>query len=1047
MQKIDQNHKYNFELDLELKAVQNEDFEQEYLEHCLRDTRRKLSIKNNQYIHNQTKSDKSNDGYDFRTPKLTTHTNLNNVVTSEIQQSHTLTPKQVNQEKPISTGSSIMQFFFIRRFLEKLTFQSKRLQNLNITHLNLIDDKASDKASLLAYKQTKIQKGLTINQLNRIVQTNITIKERKWESFKRNLQESKQKTIRQITNIANKIPLVQPENDFKLYWDIFASFFRVILVVLVPLEISFHTQILFQDYVGLTLTILFILQFDLFIRINTLCYENGKAITDRWEIIIRQINKSWFTDFSLIIIIVVFIFNSNAQDGYDLFLLILLTQYKHIFEALSKTDQISYFTRPQRGIIGLIKFITSLFYIMHIFSCIWFWFSSIDKSNSWIVTKELDGQTWQLQYLESIYFAIVTMLTIGYGDNVPKNSIEKIVTIIFILGACLWFSYSINFIGSIMNDITQNQVERSQKMRVINKYMTQRKIPFSLQHQVKEYLTYRWKEDDEVDLQMEQILLEQLSDELKEELEKQAYKVFIQKSELLQKQFSLEFRNALFKSIKRKIIQPQHTFQSEINGQQHLCFVEQGVLLYQHKDRKQRSKMNASVHQGQFFCVREFLMQTPEYEIFKAQSYVSLLILSKQDFLETLRDFPDDFQKYCQLRDSYSLENENCQIQFSSFCPACNNFDHSLKSCCQIQLILNKEVIIKKHQMSQEQQRQLYLRKTFDKPIQTRAELTYVQECALYFQTENQNQINEQLKLQLVYDQENDSFQGNSEIHNIYDPMPSVNIFQINEILSSPLKPVQNKTFPKVEFEEEKQKEKNENHKTNLLMAQSQRINRKGSLPSKQLQRRNTKSPSILFSMNEIAEEANETTLIVYESDRIKNVNNFNFYMKENIKLMYNKLLKFSDDKSNSIYQALNSLQYIYWKYNAVTIEDFESIFNYDHYFSQSNSINTIEMANKNLHAWQSEILSKFSKYLYYPYQFINKFLKLKRIQQQSAAINAASKFKKVQKKIWLIQLRNNLSSKKLISSSKNIKLSKSKMNSIVPYSGESLQSIQISQS
>lgn len=47
------------------------------------------------------------------------------------------------------------------------------------------------------------------------------------------------------------------------------------------------------------------------------------------------------------------------------------------------------------------------------------------------------------------------MLTIGYGDNVPKNSIEKIVTMIFILGACniknnilgLWFSYSVNFIG------------------------------------------------------------------------------------------------------------------------------------------------------------------------------------------------------------------------------------------------------------------------------------------------------------------------------------------------------------------------------------------------------------------------------------------------------------------------------------------------------------------------------------------------------------------------------------------------------------------------
>lgn len=36
--------------------------------------------------------------------------------------------------------------------------------------------------------------------------------------------------------------------------------------------------------------------------------------------------------------------------------------------------------------------------------------------------------------------------------------------------------------------------------------------------------------------------------------------------------------------------------------------------------------------------------------------------------------------------------------------------------------------------------------------------------------------------------------------------------------------------------------------------------------------------------MNEIAEEVNETTIIVYESDNIKNTNNFNFYMRENIR-------------------------------------------------------------------------------------------------------------------------------------------------------------------
>lgn len=38
-----------------------------------------------------------------------------------------------------------MQFFFIRKFLEQITLQRRRLENLNNTHLNLIDDRASDK--------------------------------------------------------------------------------------------------------------------------------------------------------------------------------------------------------------------------------------------------------------------------------------------------------------------------------------------------------------------------------------------------------------------------------------------------------------------------------------------------------------------------------------------------------------------------------------------------------------------------------------------------------------------------------------------------------------------------------------------------------------------------------------------------------------------------------------------------------------------------------------------------------------------------------------
>jgi hypothetical protein len=54
------------------------------------------------------------------------------------------------------------------------------------------------------------------------------------------------------------------------------------------------------------------------------------------------------------------------------------------------------------------------------------------------------------------------------------------VAIIFILGACLWYSYAVNTIGYIIEEISANSVKRGIKIRVINAYMSRRKVPYSL---------------------------------------------------------------------------------------------------------------------------------------------------------------------------------------------------------------------------------------------------------------------------------------------------------------------------------------------------------------------------------------------------------------------------------------------------------------------------------------------------------------------------------------------------------------------------------------
>ncbi|CAD8109319.1 unnamed protein product [Paramecium sonneborni] len=983
MKNLKPEDNYSNSLDRELRAEQNEDFEQQYLEFCLKESRPSSIFQNAMFSLSRT--DKTPDI--TYTPKPENDFLQNDVISlSEMQ-------TQINKTSK-DTGSSLMAFFFIRRFLEKVGQKRRQLETLNWSILNLISDKASENTNVMAYAKQFQRKELSFLSVQRILTQQI-IKKRTLEKLKETLHYMQRQAFKYFLLTLSFIPLIQPESIFKMYWDFFVTFIRGILVCLVPLEISFNSQILLSEDRIFSMLIFIVLWLDYFININTITYKSGKALVDHWEIIKAQTNNSILIDQSITFILIINIYLPSGN--YDLILILLLGQLKHIYDTFLKVDQISYLTRPLRGRISLVKFLVSLIYVAHLFSCIWFWFSSIDQNDSWIITKRLGNLKWPSQYLEAFYFAIVTMLTIGYGDNVPQNQIEKIVTIIFILCACLWFSYSVNFIGGIIDDITQNQVERNKKMRVINKYMREREIPFALQYQIKEYLTYRWKEDDEIDLEMEQTLLGQLSDELKEELDKQAYKMFILKCEFLQKFFSLEFRNALFKSIKRKIIQPQNTFSIEFNGEHHLCYIEQGTLLYQHVDGKQRSKINSHIDHGRFICVKEFLLNSQERELFKAAGYVSLLILSKQDFLETLKDFPEDFQKYCQLRDQLTLNLDQELIKEGQFCPVCNKIDHQLNKCPQVQLIPNKEIVIKRHNFHHTQERRHHKRRFIDKPIMTRAEMLFVQECARIFAQDNPQFIQNQQKCQHIVEQELEP----NIIFIATEEQPSVKVFPVSEefLVTSGHQAAKRCIDLEIQSDIRIDKQNKPQQKYN-----SKRIYKVGSIYDHQFLRQNTKSPSLLSSLNEPSiEQNNNEAFINNEVDAFrKQIKDFQQMHAENIKIVYHQLQKFSDDPQ--LTKQVKEITYLYIQQYNQSEPNLDLIYNYDFYFPSHNITSIIEQINKNKQSWQQLILNRFQVYMLYPFQFILKFMKYKRTKNYVSIINKFENIQRVKRKIMFLR-------------------------------------------
>jgi len=72
------------------------------------------------------------------------------------------------------------------------------------------------------------------------------------------------------------------------------------------------------------------------------------------------------------------------------------------------------------------------------------------------------------RYISSIYFAVTTMLTVGYGDISGKTPIEKVFCSLSILITCCVFAYAMSVIGTIIDSMDQKESEIMFKFIIIN---------------------------------------------------------------------------------------------------------------------------------------------------------------------------------------------------------------------------------------------------------------------------------------------------------------------------------------------------------------------------------------------------------------------------------------------------------------------------------------------------------------------------------------------------------------------------------------------------
>jgi len=120
-----------------------------------------------------------------------------------------------------------------------------------------------------------------------------------------------------------------------------------------------------------------------------------------------------------------------------------------------------------RGFERLFFFMIFAFMVIHIIACLWIFFASFfndDFKDTWMESKDINQLGEQDLYLISIYWAVTTISTVGYGDISANNRSERIFCLIVMIIGVTMFTTAASTITQLMSSIDEQENKFQEKI-------------------------------------------------------------------------------------------------------------------------------------------------------------------------------------------------------------------------------------------------------------------------------------------------------------------------------------------------------------------------------------------------------------------------------------------------------------------------------------------------------------------------------------------------------------------------------------------------------
>jgi hypothetical protein len=96
-------------------------------------------------------------------------------------------------------------------------------------------------------------------------------------------------------------------------------------------------------------------------------------------------------------------------------------------------------------------------------------------------------------YIRSLYWAVTTLSTVGYGDVTPKTNTEIMYATAIMATGVILYGYVIGNIANILRNLDLSRQRYYEHAEKVRSFMKTRQLPVPLQRRLGEYYAYYWE--------------------------------------------------------------------------------------------------------------------------------------------------------------------------------------------------------------------------------------------------------------------------------------------------------------------------------------------------------------------------------------------------------------------------------------------------------------------------------------------------------------------------------------------------------------------------